>query len=191
MSFHVEGWASTPDLDHARDVVVPSAFDNSIRTKGLKGPKGIKLLWQHASDKPLGAITKLEKRNKGLWIEASIDEDISYGKDAAAAIRSIGGLSFSIGYRIVDADIGVDAQGYEYLLLIEVDLSEISVVTFPCNDEAVMTFAGKKDWQKELANTIAKMKSSVGGHNDTNTSPATSLTKINDQLTQFRNVLKG
>lgn len=157
----IKGYASTPDIDRVRDVVPPSAFDESIARKGLNGPKGIKLLWQHSSSHPLGPITKLEKRNNGLWIEAEVDENISWGKDASAVLASVGPMSFSIGYRILDADVGRDADG-EYLILTKLDLSEVSVVTFPCNDEAVMTFAGAKaDPLDELADSLARLKQTL------------------------------
>lgn len=136
----VKGYASTSDLDHSRHIVAPSAFDATLRAKGFFGPKGIKLLWQHRHDKPLGRILKLEKRNKGLWIEAEIDEAISWGRDVAAAIKANGGLSFSIGFFIEDADIeerGPDSL--PCLFIQRMELIEVSVVVFPCNAEAVMT----------------------------------------------------
>ena len=45
----IAGYASTNHKDHADDVVVNGAFQESIDRKGLSGPDGIKLLLQHRS----------------------------------------------------------------------------------------------------------------------------------------------
>lgn len=132
----VSGWASTKDLDHARHVVVPSAYRASIRDRGLSGPRGIRLLWQHDRHKPIGRFTTLEVRDRGLWAVAEIDENISWGKDAAAAVKATGGLSFSVGFHLIEADIVDGAM--PYLLITQVELTEVSIVTFPCNEQAVM-----------------------------------------------------
>lgn len=134
----VKGWASKPTLDHYRHVVVNGAFAESIRQKGLNGPRGIKFLWQHEREKPLGPILKLTQRNEGLWIEADIEEKISYGKDVAAAVASIGGLSFSVGFYLTSADIDEDSSGREFLIITEGELEEISAVVFPGNADATM-----------------------------------------------------
>lgn len=152
----IEGFASTPDLDAVRDMVLPSAFAETIKRRGLNGPKGVKLLWQHDPHRPLGRILELKIRNNGLFMRAEVDEEISWGRDAAAVLKAVGGLSFSIGYRILDADIGQDVNGHEYLILTKLDLFEVSVVTVPCNDECFMTFAG--DPQEKLAHEIRKLK---------------------------------
>lgn len=134
----LNGWATTSDLDAVRHSIVPSAFSASIHRRGLSGPRGIRLLLGHDSQKPAGVITKLEARNKGLWIEAELSESISYARDAAEAIRAAGGLSFSVGFWVQDADIAEDRDGREYLVILKGDLHEVSVVTFPANEAAQM-----------------------------------------------------
>jgi HK97 family phage prohead protease len=134
----IEGWASTPNIDHALHIVAAGAFDKSIKDKGLNGPKSIKLLHQHSASLVLGKIDKLETRQGGLWLEGEIEEDISYGKDVAAAAKAAGGLSFSVGFIPLDADID-DGTGYDILVITEGELLEVSVVTFPCQPDAVFT----------------------------------------------------
>ncbi len=135
----VKGYASTPDLDHYRHVVARGAFDESIAQKGLTGPRAIRLLHQHEHDRVLGAIKVLEQRTGGLWIEADIDEAISFGRDVAAMIRATGGLSFSVGFFLVDAAFAEDRYGDEYLYITRGELTEVSVVTFPGNAAAIIT----------------------------------------------------
>ena len=142
--FPVSGYASTDDLDRVRDVVVPTAFIKALSDRGIRGPRGIKLLWQHEHSNVLGRITKLEVRNKGLWMEAEIDRDISFANDVILAIEAQEGLSFSIGYRIIEGFLIEPPDGEYYLELTELDLFEVSVVVIPCNESAQIDVYGDK-----------------------------------------------
>jgi len=135
----LKGWASKPNLDLYRHIVAAGAFTDSIRRKGLSGPKAVKLLVGHENYKPAGAITTLEQRQQGLWIEADLNEKISYARDMAEAIRSNKGFSFSVGFYVLDADVAKDRRGEEYLLITKGELLEVSIVIEPANPEAVMT----------------------------------------------------
>lgn len=137
---YIAGWASTPDLDLAWDVIAPGAFDKSIAAKGLSGPGSIKLLLQHRSDQPAGVIKVLEMRGQKLWIEAQLNLAISYVKDYYEAAKMNDGLSFSVGFNIVDYEWKNEDTRDEYLLIKEGTLVEVSAVTFPCNTAAEMTF---------------------------------------------------
>lgn len=140
---YVAGWASTQDLDWYNHVVVAGAFDESINAKGLSGPKGIKLLAFHDADRPAGVIKKLETRNGDLWIEAELNLNISYVRDMYEAAKMNGGLSFSVGFMLMSGGFEFvkddDGQG-EHLEITKAELLEVSVVTFPGNEEATMTF---------------------------------------------------
>ena len=141
---YVAGWASTNSLDHYGDRILNGAFLESIEEKGLTGPRGIKFLIQHRADKPAGKITKLEQRDQGLWMEAQLNLDISYVKDAYEASKMQGGLNFSVGYRLVKGGfrfVDMSEKGEDsYWEISKADLHEVSVVTFPGNDDAEMTF---------------------------------------------------
>ena len=147
---YVAGWASTPDLDHYRHVIEPGAFDASISQKGLTGPKAIKLLIQHSASKPAGVITKLETRAGSLWIEAQMDLEISYVKDYYRAAKAVGGLNFSVGFYLEDYSFKKNAEDVEYLHITKAELEEVSVVTFPGNAEATMTFIKDREEATEL-----------------------------------------
>lgn len=149
---YIAGWASTPDRDRGNHVVMTGAFDESIRERGLQGPKGVKLLINHAWDKGAGAITVLETRNGRLWMEAQLNLDITYVKDAYLAAKSAGGYSFSVGFRrqewawIVDED-----DNDEYLSISKADLWEVSMVPFPMNEECTIEFMKSADMIETLA----------------------------------------
>ena len=154
----VTGYASTSQLDSVRHVVAPGAFTDSIKRRGLNGPGAVRFLAYHDSRLPLGAITRLEQRPGGLWMEATIEDGISYGKDVALATKAAGGLNFSVGFYLQDADIGVAPDGDEYLHITRGDLFEVSVVTFPANPGAAMSETKTDDRFDILLGSLAKLK---------------------------------
>lgn len=155
----VAGWASTKDLDHYRHVVAPGAFEASIAEKGLTGPKGIKLLIQHDSNRPGGKITRLEYINGDLWIEAELNLKISYVRDMYEAAKMQGGLSFSVGFFLEDYSVKGE-DGEEYLHITKGELTEVSVVTFPGNDEATMLYI-KGISDEEAFDTVSDLEKAL------------------------------
>lgn len=149
---YVAGWASTPDLDEYRHVIQPGAFDESIQTLGFTGPKGIKLLANHKWDIAIGVIKKLETRNGRLWIEAQLNLEMTRAKEIWQSAKSVGGMSFSVGFMLKDYSFKKDAAGYEYLEITKGDLMEVSVVLFPGNKEATMDFV--KSMDNEAKNNV-------------------------------------
>ncbi|OHV21429.1 hypothetical protein BBJ66_31195 [Rhizobium sp. RSm-3] len=134
----IAGWASTPDLDSYRHVVAKGAFDASIKARGLVGPRSIKLLIGHNWNQLGGVIYKLENRGARLWIEAQMNTEIGYVKDAYLAAKAIGGTNFSVGFLLQEYEYKETAAGVEYMLITKGDLFEVSVVPFPGNEAATM-----------------------------------------------------
>lgn len=158
----IQGWASTPHLDSYHHVMQPGSLAESIRRRGITGPRGVKLLAYHDSTKPAGSITKLEYREGGLWIEAELETGISYANDIALASKAAGGLSFSIGFFLMDADIEEGPDGREYLLITKGDLFEVSVVVFPANEFCAFDTKGNEaDPLDKLLATLSKAKVAV------------------------------
>ena len=138
---YIAGWASTSDGDAHGHMVKPNAFKDAIATRGLTGPKGIKFLIGHDWGKPAGLITVLEYRGKGrLWIEVQLNLAISYAKDFYEAVKSVGGMSFSVGFFLQDYEFQEDDAGKEWLIIKRADLFEVSGVPFPANEECGMQF---------------------------------------------------
>ena len=137
----IAGWATTDMIDSHGHVVAHGAFAESIAVKGISGPKGVQLLVGHDWDKPSGVITTLQYRNSGLWMEASLDLNISYARDAYFAAKARGGLSFSVGFRPSrePGDVEwIDDGDREYILIRKGDLREVSIVANPANSDAIM-----------------------------------------------------
>lgn len=138
---YIAGWASTSTRDHYDHVVEPGAFAESIASKGFMGPTGIKLLHGHDRDKVIGVIKKLEQRGERLWIEAQLNLNVSYVKDLYETLKMVGGMSFSVGFFLVDYawEVNNDTKD-EFLRIKKGDLFEISVVPFPGNSDCTMEF---------------------------------------------------
>ncbi len=124
---------------------MPGAFDEAINKRGLTGPKGIKLLLNHDWAQVAGVIKVLEQRGNSVWIEAQLNLKISYANDAYEAIKSAGGLSFSVGFFLQEYNIRKDANDRDYFELVKGDLFEVSIVPFPANSDAVMEFYKSAD----------------------------------------------
>lgn len=181
---YIAGWASTPDLDHYAHVVTPGAFDKSILAKGLSGPKGIKLLIGHNTDKPAGVIKVLETRGGSLWIEAQMNLNISYVKDSHEAAKMQGGLSFSVGFLLEDYEFKVNDRKEDYLLIKQGELMEVSIVLFPGNDNAEMLYIKTDESDLEGFPDFEKALMALGivkSRND-----AQRVTRVVKRLPEFR-----
>ncbi len=128
----IEGYASVFGLrDQGGDVVLAGAYGASLARMARAGRR-VKMLWQHDPAQPIGVWDEVREDAVGLWVKGRLLTDLAQGREAAAllAAGAIDGLS--IGYRTVRAER--DAKGQR--LLAELDLWEVSLVTFPMQSEA-------------------------------------------------------
>ena len=146
------GYASVfGNKDLGNDVVVNGAFAKSIRAKGARK---IKMLFQHDTKEPIGVYTKIKEDANGLYVEGQLAMQTQKGREVYELMKmgAIDGLS--VGYR-------VDAKGYSYddrgkkRYLKQVDLMEISAVTFPMNPRARVSSVkaaerSVRDWETFL-----------------------------------------
>lgn len=127
------GYASVFDVvDNQKDVIIKGAFSNTLKGR----ISHIKMLWQHQQDEPIGIFDRMFEDAHGLYVEGRLLLDVQRGREALALLKSgaISGLSIGyspLRYRI-DANTGV-------CILSEVELFEVSLVTFPANDAAGIT----------------------------------------------------
>lgn len=127
--------AATGNVDLGGDIIVPGAFARTIAEHESSGTAP-KMLWQHNADWPIGVWTSMEEDDSGLAIEGEIAET-QLGKDARilAQMRAIGGMSIGYSFRSRE-DFDFDKHGNR--LLKQIDVHEVSLVTFPMNPEAVI-----------------------------------------------------
>ncbi|MGD1882326.1 MAG: HK97 family phage prohead protease [Paracoccaceae bacterium] len=123
----IEGYASLfGACDQGNDVVAKGAYSASLRRLEA-GERTVKMLWQHDPAQPIGIWDEVREDGKGLWVKGRLLADVEKGREAAALIaaRAIDGLS--IGYRTVKSTRNDKGQR----LLTELELWEVSLVTFP------------------------------------------------------------
>lgn len=129
-----EGYGSVFDVvDSYNDVVVAGAFKESLARHAEKGTMPA-LLWQHKHDEPIGRWLEMYEDDHGLYMKGELlidDDPLAARAYAHLKAGSVSGLS--IGYALnkwaYDEEKGV-------LELLEVDLWETSIVTFPANEDA-------------------------------------------------------
>ncbi len=116
--------------DLSRDIVLPGAFAQSLRERG---PSGVKMLFQHDANQPIGVWSALNEDARGLYAQGRLMPEVAKAREVHALMRAGALDGLSIGFRTVkgrrDRVTGVRR-------LEKVDLWEISVVTFPLLPEA-------------------------------------------------------
>lgn len=128
----IEGYASLFGVaDQGGDVVQPGAYARSLAALRTKGGR-VKMLWQHDAGEPIGVWDEVREDTRGLWVKGRLLPDVARAREAAALIAAGAIDGLSIGYRTVRAER--DPQGRR--LLMEVELWEVSLVTFPMLAEA-------------------------------------------------------
>lgn len=131
----IEGYASVfGEVDNGGDVVAKGAYRKSLAAMKSGGRK-VKMLWQHDPERPIGIWDEIYEDDKGLVVKGRILTDIDKGREAISLVKAgvIDGLS--IGYRTIAA--AKDADGNR--VLTEVELWEVSLVTFPMLPVAKIT----------------------------------------------------
>ena len=122
----IEGYASlfwTRDLNE--DVTAAGAFAASLARSGAGG---VKMLHQHEGDTPIGVWDEIAEDARGLFVRGRILTVTPQARMTAALVRAGAMDGLSIGFRTVKAR--PDESG-RLRVLTEVELWEVSVVTFP------------------------------------------------------------
>jgi Escherichia/Staphylococcus phage prohead protease len=121
-----EGFASLfGEEDLGRDVIEPGAFRDSLNTRGTSG---IKMLFQHDPNQPIGVWEELKELPRGLYARGRLMIDVARAREVLSLMIAGALDGLSIGFRTIKAR--KDANG-SVRHIEKVDLWEISVVTFP------------------------------------------------------------
>ena len=135
----IEGYASLFGKgDQGGDVVQPGAYGKSLAALLASG-RQVKMLWQHDPVQPIGVWDEVREDAKGLYVKGRILTELDKGREAAALIGAGAIDGLSIGYRTKTASR--DGQGRR--LLTELELWEVSLVTFPMLPEARIAAKGE------------------------------------------------
>jgi HK97 family phage prohead protease len=122
----VEGYASLfGEIDQSRDMVMPGAF---ARTLAVRGARRIPMLFQHDPAEPIGIWLDLEEDWRGLRVRGRLIPEVMRARELLALLREGAADGLSIGFKTVRSRHDPKAR---IRRLIEVELWEISIVTFP------------------------------------------------------------
>ena len=149
----ISGYASLFGApDQGGDVVEAGAYAACLKRAKTTGGS-IKRLWQHDPAQPIGVWDELREDGRGLWVKGRILSSVARGREAAALIAAGAIDGLSIGYRTVKA--GKNTKGQR--LLSELELWEVSLVTFPMLPSARLT--AKEDALLPLREAAAYLRS--------------------------------
>lgn len=147
-----EGYGSIfGNKDLGNDVVEAGAFSKSLRKRK---PNQVKLLWQHKQDQPIGVFETIKEDGDGLQVKGRLALGTQQGREAFELMK-MGALDgLSIGYKADPNKQSYDERRRRRMLK-EVDLMEISLVTFPMNPKARVTAVKAcdrtiRDWETFL-----------------------------------------
>ncbi len=159
----VSGYASLfGRRDQGGDVVQKGAYAGSLRAAAAAGRR-VRMLWQHDPREPIGVWDEVHEDDRGLWVKGRILTDVAKGREAAALLTAGAIDGLSIGYRTVRAER--DGKGRR--LLQELELWEVSLVTFPMLPEARVAAKGEAPdvagW-REVAAALQAARRVMAGH---------------------------
>lgn len=132
----IKGWASTRDVDSDSEIVLPIAFRDTLPAF-MRIPM---MFYMHRwrDTFPIGQVVKAKiVEDVGLWIEAEITTITEAGKTVWALIQAGLLRAFSIGFSNAVRDKRDDGLTY----IIKLKLWEISVVSLPANENALISLA--------------------------------------------------
>jgi HK97 family phage prohead protease len=128
-----EGYGSIfGNIDSYGDIVDKGAFTKTLAERGDK----TKLLWQHDSSQPIGIFTSLSEDSNGLKLSGQLCLGVKQADEAYLLLKQGALNGMSIGYQTIQNTYNTQT-GINHLT--EVKLYEVSLVTFPANEEAMVT----------------------------------------------------
>lgn len=199
-----EGYASTHyNVDEGGDRVEQGAFDRSLARYKARNQRP-KMLFMHDPSKVIGIWDELYQDDKGLFVKGRLLKETQLGAETLALMRAGAIDSMSIGYRVI-AD-SYEGTNSEVRVLKELDLFEVSIVTFPMNTEARVTGVKRLDSIRDVErvlreggvpNAMAKLVASHGfteavkridGQRDAGTAESEALNRLMQSLTARKDI---
>jgi len=116
--------------DFYGDIIMPGAFTKTLEKKRMGK---VPALWQHDQDDPIGTYPVLTVDNKGLYVEGQLVKGVQQADECHLLMKAGAINGLSMGFITEDADYNT-TTGQRSIL--QLDLWEISPVTFPAQDGA-------------------------------------------------------
>ncbi len=131
----IYGYASVFDCKDAHnDVIKKGAFERSLQTWRARA-LAMPLLWSHDFQNPIGRVEALHEDVFGLFIKAELTLGVGRAREAVALLTSGAVRGLSIGFHITDA---YNNRSAKCRVIEGVELVEVSLVTLPANEQAMI-----------------------------------------------------
>lgn len=121
-------------VDAYGDVIGKGAFAASLKSHKEAGTMPA-MLWQHDPAEPIGVWTDIREDDSGLRVKGQINLQTQRGREAMALLKQGAFRGLSIGFVAKKSALIKN----EIRKLTEVDLWEVSLVTFPARKEGQIT----------------------------------------------------
>jgi uncharacterized protein len=153
-SFDAYGSTFGGPPDSYGDVVDPGAFQRTCNSwaEKIKSGKLAPMLWQHQYDNPIGGYGSMAEDSHGLKVSGEINLKVQKGEECYALMKQGVINALSIGYKTMQeraCDKCADSdEPHNHLM--EVKLFELSPVTFPANENALVTAVKSREFIQGL-----------------------------------------
>lgn len=125
----ITGYGSVfENVDSQGDVIEAGAFAASLTKRTPK------MLWQHRMDSPIGVWDEVREDGRGLFMRGRLATGTVKGREGFELVKMGAMDGLSIGFRSVSDEVDGNTRRLK-----QIDLFEVSLVTMPANDLAVVT----------------------------------------------------
>lgn len=139
------------DLGGFREIIMPGAFDSA-----LDRGDDVRALVDHDPSKIIGrakaGTLTLNVDSKGLRVKID-PPDTSVGRDIVESIRRNDVDAMSFGFRTLSDNWRME-DGEQIRELLDVELLDVSPVSFPAYPQTEVAVRSLKQWQNEKPNTV-------------------------------------
>jgi HK97 family phage prohead protease len=154
----ISGYASVFDeVDAQQERVARGAFARSLYA--MKQRRRLPpMLWMHDARQPVGVWDAVREDPHGLAVEGQLALGAGTARDAYELLKMGAVTGLSIGYRTVASEVNAKTR---IRTLLEVDLLEVSLVTFPANGLArvdAVKVVRTQDAVRRIRETIRKLR---------------------------------
>ena len=150
----ISGYASLFNIsDQSGDIVKPGAFETSLKER-LSKNVSIKMLWQHDPSKPIGVWHEVFEDEKGLFVSGKLIKELPLGAQVLILLEAGAIDGLSIGFRTSKSSKGASGERF----LTQVELWEVSLVTFPMQIDARVKLSESKSNDLELKGLLDQIK---------------------------------
>lgn len=169
----IEGFASTDDKDRTWDIIPGTTWaDPEAQANYLKNPI---VLAYHDHKQPIGVCESLEVKQGGLYVRIKLQRSLN--EKVFDAVKSGVIKSFSVGFRMLDIEYD---KGEDAYIITKLELVEISVVSVPCNPNAVFQVI------KSLSSEVKEHKMPQALDTTQVTTPELVAKAVQEELTRIK-----